>query len=148
MPPTLSRWLPARRHHDPPIKHSQRPRGDGLTRTSLTGCTTPSRCLPATLSASPTTASAGSSVTLSSAAAKCSLGYTSGHTYSITLTNKGVAGKPVTATVARDGAFSTEIPIPADFSHGTAYLIVTGSPYDNCENGQSCAGYSTTIIVE
>lgn len=120
----------------------------GLLALCLTGCTTPSGCLPATLSVAPTTASAGGSVTLSSPAAKCSLDYTSGHTYSIILTNKGVAGKPVTATVARDGAFSTEIPIPADFPHGTAYLIVTGSPHDNCENGQSCAGYSTTIIVK
>ena len=120
----------------------------GLLALCFAGCTTLSRCLPAALSVSQTTASAGSSVTLSSGAANCSLDYTSGHTYSIILTNKGVAGKPVTATVARDGAFSTEIPIPADFSHGTAYLIVTGSPYDDCENGQSCAGYSTTIIVE
>ncbi|WP_269048296.1 hypothetical protein [Paenarthrobacter sp. Z7-10] len=87
-------------------------------------------------------------MTLSSDAAACALGYPAGHAYTISLSNDGVTAPPVTAGVDPDGLFSAKIPISAEFPPGTAYLIVTGSPYDNCEDGASCAGYWATIMVK
>ena len=120
----------------------------GLLALCLTGCTSTTGCFPASLSVTPTTASAGGVVMLSSPTAECPIGYATGHTYSVTLTNRGATGQPIIAAVARNGAFSIEVPIPADFPHGTAYIIVTRSPYDNCEDGASCAGYSVSLTVK
>ena len=119
-----------------------------LLTAGLSGCATAPRCFPAVLSVSPSSAAAGSSVILSSPAANCALNYWDGHTYSVTLSAQKVTSQPVVASVARDGRFSKKIPIPADFPSETAYLIVTGSPYDECEDGASCAGYSATVTVK
>jgi hypothetical protein len=122
----------------------------GLLTVCLTGCASvsPPRCLPAALNVSLTSVTAGGSVTVSSPAADCALGYQEGHTYSIRLSSQAVIARLFTASVGGDGSFSKVIPIPANFPRGTAYILVTGSPYDNCEDGGSCAGYSTSITVE
>lgn len=119
-----------------------------LLAVGLAGCATAPHCFPAALSVSPSSAAAGSSVTVSSPAASCALNYQDGHTYSVTLSSQKVTSQPVIAPVAPNGRFSEKVPIPADFPSGTAYLLVAGSTYDDCEDGGSCAGYSVAITVK
>lgn len=121
----------------------------GILSFGLVGCVSSSpQCLPAPLTASPITASQGGAIVVSSAQSSCRLEYEIGHTYLISLSANDTTAGPVTATVNSDGSFTQKISIPAAFPKGTAYVIVTGSTFDNCESGGSCAGYSTTITVE
>jgi hypothetical protein len=115
----------------------------------------PPPCLPAPLQVTPSTASAGGTVTVSSPAADCDLGYAARHTYAVTLSAQGVPGAPGTRTppveveVAADGSFSVALAIPDDFPRGDAFVVVTGSPYDECghDGTGSCAGYTAPIPV-
>ncbi|WP_313539679.1 hypothetical protein [Leifsonia aquatica] len=98
---------------------------------------------------------AGTTVTISSPAAECDLGYSAGHTYSVTLVAEGVPGAPGTRTspveveVAADGSFSVPLAIPDDFPRGDASVVVSGSPYDECgtDGTGSCAGYTAAVRV-
>lgn len=121
-----------------------------LTAASLmvTGCAPAARCFPEPLKATPASVAAGGAVTISSAAARCDLGYPDGHTYSIVLWHRGIHSESSSVRVAPDGAFGTELTVPADFPHGEAFVVVSGSTYDDCADTGSCAGYSTTITVE
>jgi hypothetical protein len=50
--------------------------------------------------------------------------------------------------VHRDGSFSATVDVPATASPGEADLSVGGSAYDEpCDDGESCAGYSTLLIL-
>lgn len=115
----------------------------------LAGCTvTPTVCMPAELSASPHDVDRGGIVTLSSPKSSCDVNYEAGKTYSITIMAKDVQSPAVDVPVAKDGSFSDRIVVPADFPVGTAYIIVTGSPLDHCDDvGGSCAGYAAEIAV-
>lgn len=116
---------------------------------TLTGCSgASSRCFPEPLKATQTSTSAGGSVTVSSAAASCDLGYSADHTYSLILANKGVISKAVRALVGKDGSFSAELMVPADFPQGETYVLVKGSTYDNCKDTGSCVGYAVSITVK
>ncbi|ERK71402.1 hypothetical protein [Leifsonia aquatica] len=113
------------------------------------------RCLPAPLEVTPPGPDAGTTVTVSSPAAECDLGYSAGHTYSVTLVAEGVPGTPGTRTspveveVAADGSFSVPLAIPDDFPRGDASVVVSGSPYDECgkDGTGSCAGYTAAVHV-
>jgi hypothetical protein len=106
-------------------------------------------CLPARLAVSPAEVAAGGTVTVSSPAAGCDLGYGEGHTYTIVLNSRGKSSPPVTAEVARDGSFSADVTVPGDFAAGAAYVVVAGSPYDDCgKDGRgSCAGYAADVLI-
>jgi hypothetical protein len=113
------------------------------------------RCLPAPLTASPTTVAPGGTVTVSSPAVDCDLGYGSGRTHSIAvtsdapLTDGGVAfTRGDEFVVGADGAFRREIVVPADIAPGPASVSVQGSAIDDCDDGEySCAAYQVPITV-
>jgi hypothetical protein len=113
------------------------------------------RCLPAPLEVTPPGPDAGTTVTISSPPADCDLGYSDGHTYSVTLMAPGAPGTPGTRTppveveVAADGSFSVPLAIPDDFPRGDASVVVSGSPYDECgkDGTGSCAGYTAAVRV-
>ncbi|WP_025158248.1 hypothetical protein [Leifsonia aquatica] len=114
------------------------------------GCARTPTCFPEAVTATPSTVTAGSTVTVSSTAASCDLGYSSAHTYTLRLTHRESTTQAVNAPVKPDGSFTATVPVPADFPHGTAYIAVTGTAYDDCADSGSgsCAGYGTTIDVE
>lgn len=108
-------------------------------------------CLPEPLQVEPRDVAAGSSVTLFSAPFQCGDSYPSGKTYRLTL---GLAGRsaPVdlgSYPVKTDGSFSATISIPKLASPGEAYIIVYGSPFDQCDDRRhaSCAGYSVRLNI-
>jgi hypothetical protein len=45
------------------------------------------------------------------------------------------------------GSFSATLTVPRDASPGEASLSVTGSPYDDCPDDASCAGYGMTVVL-
>ena len=49
--------------------------------------------------------------------------------------------------VARDGSFSTTVTVPRDASPGEAAIVASGSPYDDCPDDASCAGYSVDVLL-
>ena len=126
--------------------------------SGLTGCSSPTRCLPQPLTASATVVERGSTVKVSSPKASCDLGYKAGHTYAITIASEGSqsSGKPTpgpqttpaTVTVNVDGSFATTVPVPVNFPIGPAFIVVTGSRLDRCEDTGSCAGYAIGISVK
>lgn len=107
------------------------------------------RCLPARLQVSPQTVAPGESITVSSPAADCALGYGRGHTYRVRLIHPGQPGPPVTTAVAEDGSFRLTLTVPPTFPTGPAVVDVKGSPMDHCDDtGASCAGYAAYLTVE
>ena len=46
-----------------------------------------------------------------------------------------------------DGSFSDEVSIPMDFPQGPVLLLISGSPYDECGDLDSCAAYSSSFTV-
>jgi hypothetical protein len=117
---------------------------------TLTGCVSTPQCLPQPLITTPSSVAAGSTVTVSSKAASCDLGYPSGHTYTLQLGQGGVMTKAVDAPVKKDGSFAARLDVPSDFARGTAYIVVKGSTYDDCKDtgSGSCAGYTTKVTVK
>lgn len=120
----------------------------------LTGCgpavTVPgSVCLPAPLRVSPVPAAAGDSLVVSSGPADCDLGYGPHQTYRVKLVAPHVSSPSVSVEPASDGHFSVELPVPAGFPRGDAFVVVTGSPFDQCDDTMtgSCAGYAATIRI-
>ena len=120
----------------------------GMSDRDWSGRSVP-RCLPARLQVSPPTVARGESITVSSPAADCSLGYGRGHTYRVRLIHPGQPGPPVTTAVAEDGSFRMTLTVPPTFPSGPATVAVTGSPMDDCDDGGgSCAGYAAYLTVE
>jgi len=105
------------------------------------------RCLPAPVQASPQTVAPGGTLSVSSPAADCSLGYGRGHAYTVTLLHREQSTPPVRAAVAEDGSFRTTLTVPATFPLGAAVVVVRGSPMDDCEDTGSCVGYTAPVIV-
>ena len=117
----------------------------------LTGCSSPSRCFPEPLAASPKVVEHGGMVTISSPKASCDLGYKAGRTYSVTIASKSTQTKVTSVPVNTDGSFSKELVVPVSFPIGTAYIQVKGSPFDLCEDtgsSHSCAGYAAEFAVK
>jgi len=116
---------------------------------SSSGFPPPASCLPARMHADPAAVAPGGVVTVSAGSPDCDLDYEPGHRYTIRLRAVRVSSPPITVAVDRDGRFSAEVPVPADFPRGSASVDVTGSPYDECgKNGSgSCAGYRVAVEV-
>lgn len=113
----------------------------------------PSRnvCLPEPLHVVPQQIDAGSTVSLSSAPFTCGAVYPVGKTYQVTL---GLVGRASSVNlgnypVTTDGSFQASVTIPSSASPGEAYLIVHGSPFDQCaaSPGLSCASYEARIEI-
>jgi hypothetical protein len=90
-------------------------------------------------------------VIVSSAAFKCGGSYPSGKKYQLTLGLVGrsapidLGGYPVNT----DGSFEASVPIPVNASPGEAYIVIRGSPFDECNdtNHGSCAGYGVGLTI-
>jgi hypothetical protein len=126
----------------------------GLT-IGMPACSSPvpggNPCLPEPLQIDPAQVISGSSVTLSSAPFQCGGSYPAGKTYQLTL---GLVGRtaPVdlgSYPVKVDGSFRATILIPSDASPGEAYIIIHGSPFDQCDDSGhgSCAGYGVGLKI-
>ncbi|WP_086515556.1 hypothetical protein [Clavibacter michiganensis] len=117
---------------------------------------TADRCLPAPLTASPETVAPGGTVTVSSPAVDCDLGYGSGRTYTIGIASEALADDGSSTfvegegfAVAADGSFRREVVVPAELRAGPAYVSIRGSAFDDCDDGESsCAAYVVTFTVE
>jgi len=105
-------------------------------------------CFPAPLQAEPAVVHPGQPLTVRSGAAACRLGYAPRHAYSVTLQHRESVTTPISVDVTPDGRFRATIDVPATFPRGDAVVIVTGSPYDRCEDSGSCVGYSVTLVVD
>lgn len=110
-------------------------------------------CLPSRLRVDPPRVKAGGIVEVSSPRFACRGSYPVGHRYTLILGQVGRAA-PVRLgafPVGRDGAFSAMVRIPDSASPGGSYIIVMGSPFDDCaESGgaaASCAGYDVPVAV-
>ncbi|WP_158863607.1 hypothetical protein [Leifsonia sp. AG29] len=108
----------------------------------------PIACLPAPLHLGPGVAHPGDEVVLSSDAAACHLAYPPAHTYQVVLQHRDVRTVPQRVEVAADGRFEAHITVPASFPTGDAVISVTGSPFDECDDDASCAGYWKQLVVE
>jgi hypothetical protein len=120
----------------------------------LTGCApgvtvAGSVCLPAPLRVSPVTAAPGDTLLVSSGPADCDLGHGPHHTYRVKLIAPHVSSPPVSVEPAPDGRFSVELPVPGGFPPGDAFIVVTGSPFDHCDDtgSGSCAGYAAPVTI-
>lgn len=118
----------------------------------LTGCGTvevgPQKCFPSRVHVAPGTAAPGETITVSSEAADCDLGYREGHTYSVAVIAPHHRSPESVVPVDGAGRFSAELTIPADFPSGDAWVVVEGSPYDHCDDTHgSCAGYTTALTI-
>lgn len=113
------------------------------------------RCLPAPLTASPATVAPGGTVTVSSPAVDCDLGYGSGRAYTIGIASEALAADGSSTfvegeelRVGADGAFTREVAVPVDLPDGPASISVRGSAIDDCDDGESsCAAYQVPITV-
>ena len=108
-------------------------------------------CLPAPLHASPALAHPGQAVVLSSGPASCDLDYPPSREYVVVLQHREVRTPPQRVAVASDGRFEALVTIPPTFPRGDAVLSVTGSPFDQCDDGGgsgSCVGYWVPIVVD
>jgi hypothetical protein len=108
-----------------------------------------SRCLPSPLHVKPTHMNAGGTVILSSTPFTCARTYPRGKTYTVTLRQVGRAA-PLNlgaVRVKRDGVFAATVRIPARASPGESYIAAAGSPFDQCRDTASCAGYDVRLTV-
>lgn len=134
----------------------------GQSSASETGRTPDGRCLPAPLHVSPATAAPGMTITVSSTGG-CSDNSIQGSRYRVSLGFEGREAPVIegwTVFPSADGAFSTQVEIPANASQGSAHVSVSGSPFDNCSDSgrsdsvvptgsytYSCAGYSAPFLI-
>jgi hypothetical protein len=111
----------------------------------------PTRCLPSPLHVSRARVRAGTTLTVSSDASACAARYPSRKTYTLSLGQVGRAAPLRLAVVAvrRNGAFKAKVRVPSTASPGEAYIVVRGSPFDDCKDTppQSCAGYGARLTV-
>lgn len=116
----------------------------------LSGCADTSggvHCVPPALSLTPSTATAGATVTLSADGVKCQAG--SGRHYQVSINHLDVRRPVGEVTPASNGSFHFAFTIPGDLATGTYVLIVSGSTLDDCtDNHASCAGYWVDLTIE
>ena len=125
-----------------------------LTAAFLTGCGqgplfTTLQCLPAPLSADPGKVAVGAPVTVTSGPFECGGSYPEGKRYRLLLLLLGRT-QPIelgTAPVAVDGSFRATVVIPSGASPGDADVEVLGSPFDDCADDGSCAGYGVALTL-
>lgn len=120
-----------------------------LATIALSGCANAwgGNCLPAPLSLTPSTATAGATVTLSADGAKCKAG--SGRHYQVSITHLDVRRPVGEVTPESNGSFHFAFAIPGDLPAGTYVLSVSGSALDDCPDAHaSCAGYWTDLTIE
>lgn len=116
-----------------------------------TGCSkVQDKCLPETMSLSEKMAQPGTTITISAPPATCDLGYAEGKEYTLRLISEysekySMTGREI--RVNTDGSFSDEVPIPKEFPLGAAMLLISGSPFDDCEGSDSCAAYAHSFTV-
>ncbi|OQJ58797.1 hypothetical protein DZF93_15130 [Clavibacter michiganensis subsp. insidiosus] len=116
---------------------------------------TAERCLPAPLTVSPDTVAPGGTVTVSSAAVDCDLGYGSGRTHTTGIASEALAADGSSTfvegeafAVAADGSFRREVVVPAELPTGPAYVSIRGSAFDDGDDGESsCTAYVATLAV-
>lgn len=118
---------------------------------TATGCSNAqSECLPEPMSVSQPTVQPGAKITVSAPAAKCDLGYAQGKNYTLQLISEYAEEKTNITREVRvntDGSFSDEVPIPEQFPQGAAMLLISGSPFDECDELNSCAAYAQSFRV-
>ena len=120
-----------------------------LATIALSGCanTWGGNCMPAPLSLTPSTATAGATVTLSADGVKCEAG--SGRHYQVSINHLDVKRPVGEVTPASNGSFQFAFAIPGDLPAGTYVLSVSGSTLDDCPDAHaSCAGYWTDLTIE
>ena len=107
-------------------------------------------CYPPPLQLSSGDVPAGQTVIVSSGAFQCGGSYPAGKKYDLVLglfrRAKGVdlGSYPVST----NGSFQAIVRIPNTAPPGSAYVMVKGSPFDNCrEAGASCASYIARLTV-
>ncbi len=121
---------------------------------ALATCASPipgaSPCLPAPLQISPTTVTPGSQATISSGAFQCQASYPAGKTYDLIFGRQDQVGPTDLGNypVSHDGSFLATVTIPKTALPGQAYIVVQGSPFDQCNDGEgSCASYVVGVII-
>lgn len=108
-------------------------------------------CYPEPLQVNPVSVPAGSDVAVSSGPFQCQNSYPSGKTYGLALNEPSGPGKlsdlgsyPVSA----DGSFNALVRIPNSYPAGPAYIIVSGSTFDQCRDSEgSCAAYVASLTI-
>jgi len=127
------------------------------TAMAVSGCAshTVSTCYPSAVHLNRPTAPAGTTLTISSGPFQCHASYPAGKRYGLVLALAGRA--PVvrlgTTSVHHDGSFRAVIRLPRTAPPGTAFIEVTGSPYDKpCDDASagalsSCASYATQFTL-
>ena len=118
---------------------------------SPSGSPSTALCLPEPLHIDKTRVPAGDSVIVSSDGFKCGASYAAGKKYHLRLGFVGRAA-PIDLgdyAVNRNGSFVARVIIPVNSSPGDAYIIVTGSSFDECSEvePQSCAGYDIRVVI-
>ena len=118
---------------------------------SVSACGRAKECLPSRLVVSPTSVRVGGAVVVSSGPFGCHASYPPGKTYVITLALVGRAAPKTLRTVPvnQNGSFRTVLTIPSDAPPGEAYLTVTGSAFDKCDDtpNASCVGYTSPALA-
>jgi hypothetical protein len=119
----------------------------------LPACASPipgtSLCLPPPLQVSPSNVVAGSPITVSSGSFQCDGSYPSGKTYQLVFGDQGhVLTNLGNYPVNRDGSFKARVSVPVAASVGEAYIVVSGSSFDRCnDGGGSCASYVVGLNI-
>ena len=112
----------------------------------------PRGCLPELAHATPSSAPAGSVITVSAPAANCDLEYYGEIEYTVGIANIGTGGPDTMQKfmVQPDGSFTVDVEVPADLSPGEAYVHIAGSRYVTapCLDNASCATYDVSFTVD
>src|SRR3954471_9334419 len=120
-----------------------------VEQSSVPGRTAAGRCLPAPLTVSPTAAAPGTPVVVSSTGG-CAHNALAGAHYTLVMAFAGRQPPVVdmaSVTPSSDGAFSLNLEVPANATDGDAYVSVEGSPYDQCDDANSCVGYGAPFVI-
>jgi hypothetical protein len=108
-------------------------------------------CYPEPLQVNPVTVQAGSDVTVSSRPFQCQNSYPAGKTYRLALNEPSAPGTLVdlgSYPVGADGSFQAMVGIPSTYPPGLAYVVVSGSTFDQCKDSQaSCAAYVANLTI-
>ena len=111
---------------------------------ALTACAPPSDCVPAPLSASVTVDAAGATLDISAAGVACDP--VTAEVYQVTIVSDAGPYSLGTAIPADDGSFTQSFPVPlgvVDVDNGI--ISVTGSSYDQCDDGADCGPYQVAL---
>jgi hypothetical protein len=105
-------------------------------------------CLPAPLHVAPGAVRAGDVATVSAPGASCDLSLAKQTEYTVLLVTSDQSWTLGRTHPDVDGHFTLNATIPTDVSPGPARIVVTGSPYDDCEKTGSCVGYTVALTLE